>query len=66
MKDVEQYGNLPVPLQIRNAPTKIMKELWYGAGYQYAHDLEHNRQADGTITTNNQHLPDELRNRKYF
>jgi putative ATPase len=53
-------------MQIRNAPTKMMKELWYGAGYQYAHDLEHNRQADGTITTDNQHFPNELKGRKYF
>ncbi len=35
---VEQTGNLPVPLHIRNAPTKLMKELDYGKNYKYAHD----------------------------
>jgi putative ATPase len=34
MADVKQYGNLPIPLAIRNAPTKLMKELKYGAGYE--------------------------------
>ena len=36
---VEQTGNLPVPLHLRNAPTKLMDELGYGDGYQYAHDF---------------------------
>ena len=36
---VEQTGNLPVPLHLRNAPTKLMDELGYGEGYQYAHDF---------------------------
>ncbi len=36
---VKQTGNLPVPLHLRNAPTKLMKELNYGSGYQYAHDF---------------------------
>jgi putative ATPase len=66
MKDVEEYGNLPVPMVIRNAPTKMMKDLNYGKGYQYAHDFEENRQADGTIKTDNQHFPDVLKGRKYF
>ena len=35
---VEQTGNAPVPLHLRNAPTKLMKELGYGADYKYAHD----------------------------
>ena len=39
---VKQTGDLPVPLHIRNAPTKLMKELGYHKGYQYAHDFEHN------------------------
>ena len=36
---VEQTGNLPVPLHLRNAPTQLMDELGYGEGYQYAHDF---------------------------
>jgi putative ATPase len=39
---VRQTGSLPVPLHLRNAPTKLMKELNYGSGYQYAHDFEGN------------------------
>ena len=36
---VEQTGNLPVPLHLRNAPTKLMKQLHYGEEYKYAHDF---------------------------
>ena len=50
---VEQTGNLPVPLHLRNAPTKLMKELGYSEGYKYAHDYENN-------FVNQQFLPDEL------
>lgn len=39
-KKIKETGNLPVPLQIRNAPTKLMKELHYGDHYQYAHDTK--------------------------
>lgn len=39
---VQQTGDLPVPLHIRNAPTKLMKDLNYGKNYQYAHDFEGN------------------------
>ena len=39
---VQQTGNLPVPLHIRNAPTKLMKDLDYAKGYKYAHDYEGN------------------------
>ncbi len=49
----------PVPLQIRNAPTKLMKELNYGKGYQYAHDSEDK-------LTNMQCLPDSLLGREYY
>ena len=35
---VQQHGALPVPLHLRNAPTKLMKNLGYGKGYRYAHD----------------------------
>ncbi len=49
----------PVPLVIRNAPTKLMKELNYGKGYQYAHDTEEK-------LTNMQCLPDSLAGREYY
>lgn len=39
---VRQTGDLPIPMHIRNAPTKLMKEQGYGKGYQYAHDYEQN------------------------
>lgn len=39
---VKQWGDLPVPLHIRNAPTKLMKQMGYGEGYKYAHDYEGN------------------------
>jgi putative ATPase len=42
LKTVHDTGDLPVPLAIRNAPTKLMKELDYGKGYQYAHSFENN------------------------
>ena len=49
----------PVPLQIRNAPTKLMKELDYGKGYQYAHDYEDK-------ITNMQCLPDSIKDHRYY
>lgn len=49
----------PVPLQIRNGVTGLMKELHYGEGYQYAHDTEEK-------VTNMQCLPDSVRDRKYY
>lgn len=39
---VKETGDLPVPLHLRNAPTKLMKDLGYHDGYQYAHDFEGN------------------------
>ena len=56
---VEQTGNLPVPLHLRNAPTKLMKELNYGAEYKYAHDYAEN-------FVNQQYLPDELTHKKLW
>jgi len=49
----------PVPLVIRNAPTKLMKELDYGKGYKYAHDFE-------SKLTDMQCLPDSLKNKEYY
>ena len=57
--DVRKFGHLPVPLVIRNAPTKLMKDLDYGKGYKYAHNYENAK-------VNQQHMPDELKGRKYF
>ena len=58
-KDIERYGNLPVPMNIRNAETKLMKDIGYGKGYQYDHDLP-NKKSD------QQCLPDKLKNKKYI
>ncbi len=57
--DVRQYGSLPVPLHIRNAPTRLMKGLGYGEGYKYAHNYE------GHVVEQ-QHLPDQLEGRRYY
>ena len=59
MEDSRQMPNEPVPLVIRNAPTKLMKDLDYGKGYQYAHDLQNK-------IANMQCLPDSLADRKYY
>lgn len=59
LADAKEYGNLPVPLHLRNAPTKLMKELEYGKGYQYAHDVE-GKVADMEC------MPKELVGRKYL
>jgi len=52
MADVEQYGNLPIPLMIRNAPTKLMKDLDYGKGYEKY--------------STESHLPERIKGRKYY
>jgi putative ATPase len=57
--DVAETRNDPVPLHIRNAPTKLMKGLDYGKGYQYSHDVE-GKVADMDC------LPDSLKGRKYY
>lgn len=53
IEKVKQTGNLPVPLHLRNAPTKLMKDLGYGKDYKYAHAYEGN-------FVRQQFLPDEL------
>ena len=58
-QDVERTAADPVPLHLRNAPTGLMKGLGYGAGYQYAHDLE-------SKVADMQCLPDNLRDRTYY
>ena len=56
---VEKTGDLPVPLSIRNAPTKLMKELGYGSNYQYAHNYEGN-------FTAHEFLPDEISGSTFY
>jgi putative ATPase len=58
-QDVHRYPNAEVPLQIRNAPTALMKELDYGKGYQYAHDT-------AAKLTDMQTMPDELIGETYY
>jgi putative ATPase len=52
---VKQFGDLPVPLEIRNAPTKLMKDLDYGKNYKYAHNYENN-------FAEMEFLPDKIKN----
>jgi putative ATPase len=59
MNDVKQFPNEPVPLHIRNAPTKLMKELGYHEGYKYGHGFEGN-------FTEQQYLPDHLAGNIYY
>lgn len=56
---VKQTGDLSVPLEIRNAPTKLMKELGYGDNYKYAHNYDNN-------FTNQEFLPKEIENTKLY
>ena len=56
---VERTGNLHVPLHLRNAPTKLMKELNYGAEYKYSHDYPNH-------FVNQEYLPSELKNTKFW
>jgi putative ATPase len=59
MQLVNETGDLPVPLNIRNAPTKLMKDMGYGKGYQYAHDYEGN-------FANTEFLPEKISGTKLF
>lgn len=59
LSTVGQTGNLPVPLHLRNAPTKLMEKMGYGANYKYAHDYEGN-------FVDQDFLPKELRGRKFY
>lgn len=56
---VRQYGDLPVPMALRNAPTKFMKEEGYGKGYQYAHEFQNN-------FVHMEFLPKELSGKKLY
>tara|TARA_R110002096_G_scaffold422429_5_gene628918 strand:+ start:1821 stop:3095 length:1275 start_codon:yes stop_codon:yes gene_type:complete len=57
--EVRESGNLPVPLALRNAPTKLMKEIGYGKEYKYAHDFPNN-------FVEQDFLPDEIQNKVFY
>lgn len=57
-QDVREYGNLPVPLHIRNAPTKLMKNLGYGKNYKYSPDFNYKEDQE--------YLPEKLKGKKYL
>jgi putative ATPase len=59
LQAVHRTGDLPVPLSIRNAPTKLMKNLDYGKGYQYSHDYENNFAFQ-------EFLPQEIKDTKFY
>jgi putative ATPase len=59
MRDVRDARNEPIPIHLRNAPTKLMAELGYGEEYRYAHDYDH-----GLVEQ--QHMPDNLRGKRYY
>ena len=59
MEKVKQTGNLQVPIHLRNAPTKLMKDLGYGKGYQYAHDFKKQ-------FVDQEFLPDEISGTKFY
>lgn len=56
---IEETGNLPVPLHLRNAPTKLMKNLDYGKNYKYSHDFDNN-------FVEQQFLPDKIKNKSIW
>ncbi len=60
MQDAKQYGSLEVPLHIRNAPSKLMKQLDYGKEYHYAHDYPH------AYVPNENYFPDKIGKRQYY
>lgn len=59
LEEVRRSGDLPVPLHLRNAPTKLMKEMGYHEGYKYAHDFEGHY-------VNQQYLPDGLEGKHFW
>ncbi len=58
-EEIKNTGSLPVPMHIRNAPTKMMKDLGYGKGYKYAHDQPH-------ALVSQDHLPAKLAGKRYY
>jgi putative ATPase len=60
MADVKEFGTLEVPLHLRNAPTRLMKNLGYGRDYRYAHD------EPDAFAAGERYLPEELADRRYY
>ena len=60
MEDVSALGTLEVPLRLRNAPTRLMKQLGYGRDYRYAHD------EPDAFAAGERYLPDEMPDRRYY
>jgi putative ATPase len=60
MEDVAEFGTLDVPLRLRNAPTRLMKNLGYGRGYRYAHDEPE------AFAAGERYLPEEMPDRRYY
>jgi putative ATPase len=59
-EDATNLGSLEVPLHLRNAPTRLMKEIGYGKGYRYAHD------EPGGYAAGERYFPDEMPDRRYY
>jgi putative ATPase len=60
MADVAEFGTLEVPLHLRNAPTRLMKELGYGRDYRYAHD------EPDAFAAGERYLPEAMPDRRYY
>jgi putative ATPase len=60
MADAGSLGSLEVPLHLRNAPTRLMKEIGYGKGYRYAHD------EPGGYAAGERYFPDDMADRQYY
>ena len=59
MQDAHDFGNLEVPLHLRNAVTSLMRDIGYGRGYRYAHD-------DPSASADQAHLPEALKGKRYY
>ncbi len=58
--DAKEFGSLEVPMHLRNAPTRLMKDLGYGDNYRYAHDEE------GAVAKGERYFPDDMSERTYY
>jgi putative ATPase len=56
---VNEMGDLPVPIHLRNSPTKLMKSIGYGADYKYSHDFENN-------FVNQEFLPEKIKGKSFY